>query len=78
MHQVKIFKGVENEADKLERDVNDWLKKSGVKVVKVFGNLSPQSAIGAPSGGTLVGAETAAGRRFAPSDILLVVVYESK
>lgn len=78
MQQVKIFKGVENESDKLERDVNDWLKKSGVKVVNIFGNLSPQSVMTGASGGSLVGAESAAGRRFAPSDVLLVVVYELK
>lgn len=78
MHQIKIFKGVENESDAIERQVNDWLRKSGVRIVNVFGNIAPQSVMTAPTGGQLVGAETAAGRRFAPSDILLVVLYEAK
>lgn len=77
MQQIKIFKGVENESDRLERQVNDWLRQSGVRVLSVFGNLAPQSVMTAPAGGSLVGAETAAGRRFAPSDILVVVVYEA-
>jgi hypothetical protein len=70
MHQVKLFKGVETEVNVLERELNAWLAENAqVRVVNIFGNISPQT-IGpdAIKGGT--------GRSFAPSDLLMVVVYE--
>lgn len=69
MHQVKIFKGVENDVATLELEVNRWLSKAtNVRVLNVFGNIAPQSSSpnvqGLASGG------------FTASDVLLVVLYE--
>lgn len=76
MQQIKIFKGIENDTLALEREVNTWLKNHSVKVLNVFGNLAPQSYQG---GGTpsILGAERTAGKAFAASDVMLVVVYET-
>lgn len=69
MQQIKIFKGIETETSSLEAEVNAWLAETGVRVVNVFGNIAPQSA-SSDSGPGL------GGSRFAPSDVLMVVVYE--
>jgi hypothetical protein len=52
------------------------LKTSKAKVVNVFGNIAPQSMLEKSDRGRLAGTEAASGRRFAPSDVMLVVVYE--
>ena len=57
MHQVKLFNG--------------WLAETGVKVVGMFGNISPQTT----SPETLAAAR---GRAFAPSDLFLAVLYEKE
>jgi hypothetical protein len=75
MHQVRIFTGIEGETARLAKDINDWLKQSNVKVVNVFGNIAPQSALEKPETTKLFGAESSP-RRFAPSDVMIVVVYE--
>ena len=43
MHQIKIFKGLENELPELEAAVNDWLRNTAARIVNVFGNIAPQS-----------------------------------
>jgi hypothetical protein len=70
MHQIKIFKGIEADVSVLELEVNEWLAKSNATVVHVFGNIAPQSNAKDGGGGL-------SGSRFAPSDVMLVVVYES-
>jgi hypothetical protein len=75
MHQIKIFKGIENDTRTLEEEVNRWMRDRRAKVVHVFGNMSPQTSRPDPSRA----GENAAGltqSTFAPSDIFLVVVYE--
>lgn len=74
-HQLRIFTGIEGETARLADEINDWLKKSKVKVVNVFGNIAPQSAMERTDPGKLFGSETSS-RRFAPSDVMIVVVYE--
>ncbi len=69
MQQIKIFKSIESDVSDLERDINAWLKDSGARVVNVFGNIAPQT-IGDP--------EKARGSRgFSPSDVLIVLLYET-
>lgn len=78
MQQIKIFRGLETETDRIEQSVNAWLRSSGARVVQVFGNIAPQTITGAAEeGGKVVGAESGISRRFGPSDVLIVVVYES-
>ncbi len=69
MQQIRIFKSIESEVGELEREINGWLQESGVKVVNVFGNIAPQTVNSEALGAT--------GRAFSPSDVFLVVVYES-
>ncbi len=69
MQQIRIFKTIESEVGELEREVNGWLQESKVKVINVFGNIAPQTINSEALGAT--------GRAFSPSDIFLVVVYES-
>ena len=69
MQQIKIFKSIESDVSDLERDINAWLKESGARVVNVFGNIAPQ---------TIADPEKAKGNRaFNPSDILIVLLYET-
>ena len=70
MHQIKIFKGLETDITFLEKQVNSWLFETQVRVIHMFGNISPQTAP--------VNAETAPISKgsFPPSDVFLVVVYE--
>jgi hypothetical protein len=70
MQQIKIFKGIESELSSLEREVNEWLVESGARVVQIFGNLAPQSIPPTAKGAGLSNSE------FAPSDALIVVLYE--
>ena len=71
MQQIKIFKGIESELTVLEREVNEWLVASGARVVQIFGNLAPQSIPPTAKGSGLSTSE------FAPSDALIVVLYET-
>lgn len=65
MQQVKLFKSVEAEISTLEADINKWIQNSGARVLSITGNIAPQS--GKLSGGS----------GYVPSDILVVVLYES-
>lgn len=74
MQQVRIFIGKEDETQRLTREVNDFLASTGAKVVNVFGNLSPQTMTPGAETQRAMGEGTV--RRYAPSDIMLVVVFE--
>ncbi len=69
MQQIKIFKSIESDVTELERDINARLKESGARVVNVFGNIAPQ---------TITDPDKAKGTRgFSPSDVLIVLLYET-
>jgi hypothetical protein len=70
MQQVKIFKTLESDLTGLEREVNTWLARSNVRVIQMFGNIAPQSALAEGQSMTLHKGS------FAPSDVMLVVLYE--
>jgi hypothetical protein len=71
MQQVKIFKSIESEVNALEQEINEWLRTSGVRVLQIFGNIAPQSQAYEPvTSGPAQGG-------FVPSDVLLVVLYET-
>lgn len=72
MQQIKIFMSVESEVSQTEAEVNAWLKESGVRVLQVFGNIAPQTA---PLGES--GTSSSGPLRFPPSDVILVVLYET-
>lgn len=69
MQQVKIFKGLESELAALEGEINGWLAESGARVVQIFGNIAPQTLTEDHSKGLTKSA-------FAPSDVMIVVLYE--
>lgn len=72
MQKIKIFKGVENELASLEAEVNAWLAASKANIKQIVGNIAPQSPAASVQGGHgLTKSE------FPPSDVLLVVLYES-
>lgn len=71
MNQVKFFRALENDLPGLERQINEWLQREGVKVKHIFGNLAPQTL--RPGA---VGDSIGHGGPFAPSDVLIVVVFE--
>lgn len=65
MQQVKIFECRENEIKSLEDEINQWLRESGARIISITGNIAPQSATSQPKA------------RPAPSDVLLIVLYET-
>ena len=69
MQQIKIFKGIENDLAGLEAEVNAWLAESDVDVIRIFGNIAPQSGMADGRAGGLSHSD------FPPSDLLLVVHY---
>ena len=69
MQQIKIFKSVESEIESLEAEINSWLRKSGVKMTNIIGNIAPQTAT---NGGGAAGIGA-----FSASDILIIVTYET-
>jgi hypothetical protein len=70
VQQIKLFKGLENELNALEHEVNQWLQRTGARVISLSGNMAPQTGNpGNESGGLSKSA-------FAPSDVLLIVLYE--
>lgn len=66
MHQIKIFKSVDTELPELERQVNRWIRKTGVRVISINGNLSG-------SGGSQ---PTGPLSSFAAGDVMIIVHYE--
>lgn len=71
MRQVKLFKGLERELGVLEAEVNDWIRRSGARVVGITGNIAPQSETPGPA------AKGLGKSQFAPSDVILIVLYET-
>jgi hypothetical protein len=65
MRLVKLFKGVEAEVISLEAEINRWIKESGATVVRVTGNIAPQS----------LHAESE--ERLSGSDLFVIVEYEA-
>jgi hypothetical protein len=77
MQRVKIFKGLEDQTEALEREINQWIETSGARVLQIEGNVAPQALLDTgPGKQRIFGAESGATRRFAPSDILVFVLYE--
>jgi hypothetical protein len=71
MQQIKIFKSLESDLAALEKEVNTWLAQSHVEVVEMFGNIAPQSPAAEGQSMTLHKGS------FAPSDVMLVVLYQA-
>ena len=70
MQQIRFFKSTETDLTDLQREMNAWLRDSGVRVVQIFGNIAPQ---------TVTRDDTSTGltkSAFAPSDVLIAVLYE--
>jgi len=70
MTQIKIFKGIENDLSSLEDSVNSWMAEESVRVLHIFGNIAPQSMQPRAKSGGLSTTD------FAPSDVILVVLYD--
>lgn len=71
MQQIKLFIDIESQVESLEAMVNDWLKKSGAKVVNIFGNIAAQTVTPEAKSASL------GTRKFSSSDLFIVVVYEA-
>lgn len=70
MHQIKIFKGIENEAAGLEKQINTWLAGEAIRVISISGNIAPQSPPPEDKAGSINQSP------WAPSDLLVIVHYE--
>ena len=78
MQQIKTFIGREDHTEDLETEVNGWIASSGVNVISITGNIAPQSILPAKDAGGAgaLGGGGAPSRRFAPSDLFILVTYE--
>ncbi len=70
MHQIKMFKGLENEVAEMEQRINDWLRESGARVLSVTGNIASQSPKAEAAASLGQGG-------FPPSDVLVILTYET-
>jgi hypothetical protein len=70
MQQIKIFKTIEPEMEAIEKQINAWIRDNKIRVTNIFGNIAPQSGAADPKAVTT-------SRGFAPSDVLIIVVYET-
>ena len=76
MQQIKVFIGREDHTADLENEVNSWIAESGVDVVSIAGNIAPQSILPVKEAtNTGISGNTGLTRRFAPSDIFVIVTY---
>lgn len=72
MHQVKLFKGLENDLPGLEKQINDWLTQNKARVVQITGNLAPQKDETKPD-------ETGVTHSlYSPANVLLALLYEKE
>ena len=76
MQQIKLFVGREDHTGELEAEVNTWIAESGATVLSIAGNIAPQSVLPSKEGGSNLSTTGTHTRRFAPSDILVLVTYE--
>ena len=70
MHQVKLFRGLENDLPGLEKQINDWLSESQARVVQITGNLAPQQDETKPDETGVVHS------LYSPANVLLALLYE--
>lgn len=78
MQQIKVFHGHKSENQQLEQEVNAWLKSSGAKIINIFGNIAPQAVMPVATERAIPGAINTGGtRRFADSDIMVVILFEA-
>jgi hypothetical protein len=71
MQQIKIFKALEHETQKLEDTINQWIAQSGVRVLQISGKIAPQTEL--PDG-----ADAPMRKHLYPcSDLLVVLLYET-
>lgn len=66
MQQVKIFKSIDSELADMESEINQWIRKSGARVLSITGNMSSHP-----------GASQGPLESFAASDVLVIVLYEA-
>ncbi|KAA5540661.1 hypothetical protein FYK55_19905 [Roseiconus nitratireducens] len=65
MQQVKIFKSVDTETDEMEKRINRFIRKNGIRVLSINGNLSSSPTAG---GGPL--------NTFSGGDVIVFLLYE--
>ncbi|MFO0831619.1 MAG: hypothetical protein U0637_07220 [Phycisphaerales bacterium] len=75
MQQVKLFHDTEENIHNLEKEINAWLSKSGATITSIQGNIAPQTVVGHGETSRISYAQDGAGRRFAPSDLFVIVLY---
>ncbi|MGB1126211.1 MAG: hypothetical protein ACPG4Q_13475 [Phycisphaeraceae bacterium] len=76
MQQIKLFVGREDHTSELEAEVNNWIVESGANILSISGNIAPQSVLPSKDVGSNLSTTGTHTRRFAPSDILVIVTYE--
>ncbi len=76
MQQIKIFIGQEDEKSQLEREVNDWIRQNNPRIVQVIGDMAPRALNRPPDASRVPGADPGTSRRYAPSEVLVLIVYD--
>jgi hypothetical protein len=75
MQKVRLFHNTEENIANLEKEINAWLAQSGATVVSIQGNIAPQTVVGHTEVSRISYAQEGSGRRFAPSDLFVIVLY---
>lgn len=80
MRQIKLFEGSEDSLSSLESEVNGWLAEQAddIEVRRITGNIAPQTTMTDTSGagGATTLATSKGKRRFAASDVLIIVEFD--
>ncbi|MCC6284814.1 MAG: hypothetical protein IT439_05855 [Phycisphaerales bacterium] len=72
MVQVRLFVGVESTRADFEKEINTFLAQLRGSVLSITGNIAPQTI--AREGRS----EGAGGRSFNPSDLFVIVTYDTQ
>ena len=65
MQQVKIFRGPDTEIEDIEKQINRFIRKNGVRVLSITGNFASNP----PSGSSAMSS-------FAGGDVLIILLFE--
>lgn len=65
MQQIKLFRAIDTELEELERTINRWIRKTGVRILSIQGNLTSAGSSSGPGMSS-----------FAGGDVLIIVHFE--
>jgi hypothetical protein len=66
VQQVKIFRGADTEVEDIEKQINRFIRKNGIRVLSITGNFASNP----PTGSSAMSS-------FAGGDIMIILLFET-